>query len=215
MRGFDAAFVERYRARRAGAEPPPRAPFARGPFALGGARDNFVRGCAPVRIVGIDTSLRCTGLAALEDPGSGDPVFLDCRPVPNPARRPLPECLVEIADRLAVYLDEWAPDEVAMEGIFFCKNARTALVLGHARGVVVEICARRHLPVHEYPPSRVKRAVTGVGSATKEQMQRMMQVTFRLPEPPQEDSADALAIALAHLHERRLAARLARGEIRR
>ena len=221
MRGFDAAFVARYLERRAaelsggatGRRAPDgaalRGPAARGVLALGGAADSYVGGSAPVRIVGIDTSLRCTGLAALEDRGSGDPVFLDCRPIPNPAKRPLPECLVEIADRLGEYLEKWAPDEVAMEGIFFCKNPRTALVLGHARGVVVETCARRHLPVHEYPPSRVKRAVTGVGSATKEQMQRMMQAVFRLPEPPQEDSADALAIALAHLHERRLAARFA------
>ena len=220
MRGFDAAFVARYRERRAaglsgGAPADPRAaaafraPAVRGPLSLGGRGDALVGGNAPLRVVGIDTSLRCTGLAALEDRG-GTPVFLDCRPVPNPAKRPLPECLVEIADRLAGFLDEWAPDEIAMEGIFFCKNARTALVLGHARGVVVEVCARRRLPVHEYPPSRVKRAVTGVGSATKEQMQRMMQTLFHLPEPPQEDSADALAIALTHLNERRLAARFAR-----
>ena len=219
MRGFDAAFVARYRERRAaglaGGEPGGRrgaafpAPAARGPLSLGGRGDALVGGNAPLRVVGIDTSLRCTGLAALEDRGEG-PVFLDCRPVPNPAKRPLPECLVEIADRLVAYLDEWAPDEIAMEGIFFCKNARTSLILGHARGVVVAECARRHLPVHEYPPARVKRAVTGTGAATKDQMRRMMQAVFRLPDLPQEDSADALAIAMTHLHQRRLAGLRAR-----
>lgn len=222
MRGFDAAFVERYRAMRSAGAAEGRQPAAaaagrrsaaahtvRGVLSRGGAGDALVGGNAPLRVVGIDTSLRCTGLAAIEDGGMG-PVFLDCRPVPNPARRSLPECLVEIADRLNEYLDEWAPDEIAMEGIFFCKNARTALVLGHARGVVVETCARRHLPMHEYPPSKVKRAATGVGSASKAQMQRMMQTVFKLREEPQEDAADALAIALTHLNERRLTAKFRR-----
>ena len=162
-----------------------------------------------IRVAGIDTSLRCTGLAAVDATGSRIS-FVDCRPIPNPARRPLPECLVHIADMLEAYLDEFRPDEIAMEGIFFCKNARTSLILGHARGVVVAACARRGLPMHEYPPARVKRAVTGTGAATKDQMRRMMQRVFGLPELPQEDSADALAIALTHLHERRLSA-LARG----
>jgi crossover junction endodeoxyribonuclease RuvC len=180
-----------------------------------GARDaRRAAGPAPdpaarVRVVGIDTSLRCTGLAAIDAAGSRFE-YVDCRPVPNPARLSLPECLVRIADALEAYLDEFRPDEIAMEGIFFCKNARTALILGHARGVVVATCARRGLPMHEYPPARVKRAVTGTGSATKDQMQRMMQRVFGLPDLPQEDSADALAIALAHVHERRVAA-LARG----
>ena len=155
MRGFDAAFVERYRAARAAGEVvAPAGPSAvaaarrpaRGLLSRGGKGDFLVPGDAPLRVVGIDTSLRSTGLAAVEDAGRG-PVFLDCRPIPNPARRSLPDCLVEIADRLGEYLERWAPDEVAMEGIFFCRNARTALVLGHARGVVVATCARRSLPM--------------------------------------------------------------------
>ena len=238
MRGFDASFVEKYRARRAaqaaGEVPSPAPPSRallqsasapRGPSGSASAprgpsgRASATRGAdagAPVpdpatrvRIVGIDTSLRCTGLAVIDAIGS-TPRFVDCRPIPNPARRTLPECLVRIADALEAYLDEFRPDEIAMEGIFFCKNARTSLILGHARGVVVATCARRGLPMHEYPPARVKRAVTGSGSATKDQMQRMMQSVFGLPALPQEDSADALAIALTHLHERRIAA-LARG----
>ena len=239
MRGFDASFVEKYRARRAAqaagevpsptpparalpqsAPPPARAlpqsaSATRGPSGRASATRGAGAGApvpdpaARVRIVGIDTSLRCTGLAVIDAIGS-TPRFVDCRPIPNPARRTLPECLVRIADALEAYLDEFRPDEIAMEGIFFCKNARTSLILGHARGVVVATCARRGLPMHEYPPARVKRAVTGSGSATKDQMQRMMQSVFGLPALPQEDSADALAIALTHLHERRIAA-LARG----
>ena len=219
MKGFDASFVEKYRARRAaqaaGEEPspapPPSAPRGLPRRAAAPPRDAVPAPdpSARVRVVGIDTSLRCTGLAVVDAVGARFE-FVDCRPVPNPARRTLPECLVRIADVLEAYLDEFRPDEIAMEGIFFCKNARTSLILGHARGVVVATCARRGLPMHEYPPARVKRAVTGSGSATKDQMQRMMQRVFGLPDLPQEDSADALAIALTHLHERRLAA-LARG----
>ena len=216
MRGFDASFVERYRARRAAAAAAGGAPLP--DPAEEAARRRARRAAAPpspaaaagrVRVLGVDTSLRCTGLAIVDADGPAMS-FVDCRPIPNPARRSLPDCLVNIADTLDAYLDEFRPDEVAMEGIFFCKNARTSLILGHARGVVVAECARRHLPVHEYPPARVKRAVTGTGAATKDQMRRMMQAVFRLPDLPQEDSADALAIAMTHLHQRRLAGLRAR-----
>jgi len=218
VKGFDARFVEQYRARRAAqsaGEPAPARPSPAPPRGLPHRMratpevDPAPDPNARVRVVGIDTSLRCTGLAVVDAVGANFS-FVDCRPVPNPARLSLPECLVRIGDALEAYLDEFRPDEIAMEGIFFCKNARTSLILGHARGVVVATCARRGLPMHEYPPARVKRAVTGSGSATKDQMQRMMQRVFGLPSLPQEDSADALAIALAHLHERRLSA-LARG----
>ena len=89
-----------------------------------------------------------------------------------------------------------------MEGIFFCKNPRTALLLGHARGVLLSVCAEAGVPVYEYPPTRVKQAVTGTGSATKDQIQRMMMRVLALPELPQEDAGDALAIAITHLHTR-------------
>lgn len=208
MKGFDARFLEQYRARRAadaaGAPLPDAAP--RAPRAPVRAALPFRPAAAgPVRILGVDTSLRSTGLATVESEGASLR-FVDCRPIRNPARFSLPQCLVNIAETLERYLDEFRPDEVAMEGIFFCKNARTSLVLGHARGVVVATCARRGLPMAEYPPARVKQAVTGTGRATKEQMQRMMQRSFGLPDLPQEDAADALAIATAHAHARRLAA---------
>jgi len=221
MRRFDASFVARHRARlAAGLEAPPPSLSAM-PARLRGYLRGASEPCAapvvsradpappridpaaPVRVLGVDTSLRCTGLAIVDGRGA-DARFVDARPVPNPARRSIPECLVHIADTLESYIDEFHPDEVAMEGIFFCKNPRTALVLGHARGVVVLVCARRGLVPREYPPASVKRAATGVGSATKDQMRRMMQRLFGLPELPQEDSADALAIALAHIHERRI-----------
>ena len=206
MKGFDARFLERYRARRAAGEPAPPPPCApRAPVRAALPFAPAEAGAGSVRILGVDTSLRSTGLAVVEAAGT-DVRFLDCRPIRNAAKLSMAECLVNVAGTLERYLDEFRPDEVAMEGIFFCKNARTALVLGHARGVVVATCARRGLPMAEYPPARVKRAVTGTGRATKDQMQRMMQRVFGLRDLPQEDAADALAIALAHAHARRLAA---------
>ncbi len=211
MRRFDASFVERYRRRRAledfaaaadaGSGASLRATSRQGESG-GGA---LVQPPAKVRVLGVDTSLRCTGLAIVDSVGS-DVRFVDARPIPNGPRKSIPECLVSIADTLERYIEEFRPDEVAMEGIFFCKNPRTALVLGHARGVVVLGCARHGLVPSEYPPTRVKRAVTGGGSATKDQMQRMMQRMFGLPDLPQEDAADALAIAVTHCHDRRIAA---------
>lgn len=198
---FDAAFVNAYRARRAAeaGEAKPRRKAAAKAAATPPSGST-----GSVRVMGVDTSLRCTGLAILDcAKGSQTPVLVDMRPIPCAAKLSLPECLVKIADTVNAYLDEFVPDEVAMEGIFFCKNARTSLILGHARGVVVAACARRNLPIFEYPPSRVKRALAGTGSATKFQMQTMVQHMFGLDELPQEDSADAVAMAVTRLHERR------------
>lgn len=91
-----------------------------------------------------------------------------------------------------------------MEGTFFAKNAKTAMILGQARGVVLAACARAGLPVFEYSPRAVKQAVTGTGTARKEQVGRMVVRLLGLTDLPQEDAGDALAIALCHTHQRTL-----------
>lgn len=207
-RRFDVRFVERFLAKHAAesnrVDPPPasrtlhRSERKTGVFLCPSPEK-------PLRILGIDTSLRSTGIAILESDGRTERC-LDLRPIRNPANRSLGECLVHIRKTLAEYIEQWNPDEAAMEGIFFLKNAKTSLILGHARGVVVETCAEHSLNPAEYSPTRVKKALTGGGSATKSDMQRMVMRLFSLPELPQEDAADALAIALAHLHARRFAA---------
>ena len=156
---------------------------------------------AKLRVLGIDASLRSTGLGIVES-AAGALRMVDCRPVKNRPGAPLSQCLLNLAETLRTHLAEFKPEEAAMEGIFFCKNARTALLLGHARGVLLAVCAEAGVPVCEYPPTRVKQAVTGTGSATKDQVQRMMMRTLALPELPQEDAGDALAIAITHLHAR-------------
>ena len=204
-RRFDARFVERFLAKRAAesaqaqqvpaSQTPNPGEWKTGTFSHPSPEN-------PIRILGIDTSLRSTGIAILESNGRIERC-LDLRPIRNPASRSLGECLVHIRKTLAEYIEQWNPDEAAMEGIFFLKNARTSLILGHARGVVVETCAEHELTPSEYSPTRVKKALTGGGNATKSDMQRMVMRLFSLPELPQEDAADALAIALAHLHARR------------
>lgn len=161
-----------------------------------------------VRILGIDASLRSTGIAIIEAAGSSMK-YIDCRAVKNPAKRPLSECLLYLSDTLDAYITEFKPDEAAVEGIFFFRNAKSALFLGHARGTLISICAKTKLPTYEYSPRRIKQAVTGSGTATKNQIQRMMMRYLNLPELPQEDAADALAIAITHLHNRSTVAAIA------
>jgi crossover junction endodeoxyribonuclease RuvC len=117
-----------------------------------------------------------------------------------PQRVPLSECLGRLSREIAEIVDRAHPGAVAVEGVFYCKNARTALILGHSRGVAIAACAGLGLPVYEYAPRRVKQAVVGYGAASKEQVRRMVVSLLGLREAPREDAGDALAIAICHLH---------------
>ena len=111
-------------------------------------------------------------------------------------------CLAEIHRQVDALITEFEPDEAAIEGAFFAKNAKTAMILGQARGAVLSCCSLRSLPVFEYSPRSVKQAVVGVGQARKEQVAKMVVRLLGLAEQPQEDAADALAIAITHAHQR-------------
>jgi crossover junction endodeoxyribonuclease RuvC len=95
-----------------------------------------------------------------------------------------------------------APQAAAIEGIFYCKNVRTAVVLGEARGVVIAACAAAGVPVFEYEPRRMKQAIVGFGGATKEQVARMVVRLLGLRKEPPGDAADGLGLAICHLHSR-------------
>jgi len=153
------------------------------------------------RVLGVDTSLRSTGVGIVEIAGSRL-TAIHYATLPNPASRPLSACLLAIADGIADTIAAHQPEAVAVEGVFFAKYARAALMLGHARGVVIAQCARLGLPVFEYEPRRVKQAVVGQGGAAKGQVQRMVQAILNLSELPPEDAADALAIAICHIQNR-------------
>ncbi len=106
--------------------------------------------------------------------------------------------LMAIFQGISKKIEEFSPDAVAVEEIFFSMNARSALVLGHARGAALLAAANHGLPVHEYSPSEVKNAVVGYGRAEKRQVQQMVRLILGLAQPPPQDAADALAVAICH-----------------
>lgn len=150
-------------------------------------------------IIGFDTSLRSTGIGVVQVVGSVRKA-LHYAPVHVPQNRPMSQALQMLDAQVSQILETYHPSEAALETVFYAKNAKTAMILCHARGVVVMNCAKRGIPVHEYAPSEIKRAVTGTGSAQKEQVQAMVSRILSLPPPIQNDAADALAIALTHIH---------------
>jgi len=153
------------------------------------------------RVLGIDASLRSTGLGVVEAAGTRlSAVAVDT--VKVAANRPRSECLERLHASINRLLDATDPAEVAIEASFYAKNARTAELLGEARGAAIAACATRGLPVYEYAPRRIKQAVVGYGAADKSQVRQMVMKLLGLSEEPQEDAGDALAIAICHLHSR-------------
>jgi crossover junction endodeoxyribonuclease RuvC len=129
---------------------------------------------------------------------------LEAGRIRNAPKLPLSECLRTIHARVAELIAQHAPDVVAIESVIYGKNAGTMLVLGEARGAVITAAADAGLPIYEYEPRRVKMAVCGNGLAEKEQVQRMVKTLLGLQELPQNDAADALAIAITHAHSNSL-----------
>ena len=125
---------------------------------------------------------------------------LDFGRVRNAPKLPLSACLLAIHNRVATLISEHSPDVVSIESVIYGKNAGTMLVLGEARGAVITAAAAAGIPVYEYEPRRVKMAVCGNGLAEKIQIQRMVKTLLSLQELPQNDAADALALAIAHAH---------------
>ncbi len=119
-------------------------------------------------------------------------------------KAPMEQRLLTIHEGLEQVLTAHAPDRAAVEDVFFAKNAKSSLKLGQVRGVILLTLAKRELPVTSYPPALVKRAIVGSGVAVKAQMQRVVQAILKLESLPQEDEADALAIAICFLNASRL-----------
>jgi len=150
-------------------------------------------------ILGIDTSLRSSGYGVLAVEGSRLRA-LDAGCIRNAPKLSLSQCLRAIHARVAELIAQHAPDVVSIESVIYGKNAGTMLVLGEARGAVITAAADAGLPVYEYEPRRVKMAVCGNGLAEKLQIQRMVKTLLGLSELPQNDAADALALAITHAH---------------
>ncbi|MFA5688527.1 MAG: crossover junction endodeoxyribonuclease RuvC [Kiritimatiellales bacterium] len=156
-----------------------------------------------IRILGVDTSLRSSGVGVIEMSG-GEVRALVYGRIHNKPALLHTGCLAAIHREIDKLITEFEPDEVAIEGAFFAKNARTAMILGQARGVVLAACALRTLPVFEYSPRTIKQSITGVGTAQKGQVAKMVMRLLNLKSEPQEDAADALAAALCHANQRNL-----------
>lgn len=151
------------------------------------------------RILGIDPGSRITGYGIVEQSGQHPPQCLVGGCLRLKAQE-LPNKLAELFVGIQEIVRTYQPTELAIEQVFVHKNVRSALVLGHARGVAIAAVMTLNIPVFEYAPRQIKLAVTGTGNAEKSQIQQMMKILLRLEAVPQTDCADALAVALCHLH---------------
>lgn len=157
-------------------------------------------------ILGVDPGSRTTGYGIIRTSGRNTD-YLDSGCI-RVGERPMAERLQIIFQSLATLIAEFRPDEFAIEQVFMARNPDSALKLGQARGVAIVSAANSGLPVHEYSARQVKQAVVGKGGADKSQVQHMVQAILQLSRKPQEDAADALAIALCHAHMSQSVARL-------
>ncbi len=153
-----------------------------------------------MRVFGIDPGSERTGYGCVETDGSRHSIVV-CGAISSPAQASFPDKLHRIHSQLTLILAECRPTCVAIEDVFFSVNARSALKLGHARGVAMLAAVEAGVPVFEYTPAEIKRAVVGYGRAEKAQVQHMIKLLLGLVEVPRpHDAADALAVAICHVH---------------
>ena len=153
-----------------------------------------------MKVFGIDPGSDRTGYGCVETDGSRHRL-MTCGAISAPASATFPEKLLVIHSRLTTLLSECRPDCVAIENLFHAANVRSALKLGHARGVAMLAAVEAGVNVAEYTPAEIKRAVVGYGRAEKSQVQQMIKLLLGLSDTPSpHDAADALAVAICHAH---------------
>ena len=157
-------------------------------------------------VLGIDTSLRSSGYGVLSAEGSRLKA-LAYGTVKTRPTEPLSGCLANIHASVSELISVHRPDVMAIESVIYGKNAGTMLVLGEARGAVITAAAAAGIPIYEYEPRRMKKALCGNGLAEKEQIQRMVKTLLSLAELPQNDAADALGLAICHVHSNSIISR--------
>ena len=151
-------------------------------------------------ILGIDPGSRVTGYGLIKVAGR-ELKYIDSGCIRSGDGN-LGERLLKIYDGICQLMDEYAPEEIAIEQLFVHHNPSSALKLGHARGVAMVAAASHRRVINEYSPREIKQAIVGYGAATKEQVQHMVVQLLSLNRCPQADAADALAIAICHSHFR-------------
>lgn len=151
-------------------------------------------------VLGIDPGTRVTGYGLVRSE-SGAMECAEFGVIKNSASLPLVECYARIFEGIDELLKSYDVTTVAVESQFFYKNARSALKIGEARSAAVLPAALRRIPVMEYSPTRVKKAVVGIGAATKDQVQAMVTNMLKIKDTRMlPDASDALAIAITHIH---------------
>jgi crossover junction endodeoxyribonuclease RuvC len=164
---------------------------------------NFTNGEMGMKVLGIDPGLATVGYGLVEE-AQGSFREIDFGHISTSADMERCQRLDLIFSNVRLLIAKFSPDELAVEKLFFCKNVRTALQVGEARGAIFTAAAQENTPVFEYTPLQVKQAVAGYGRAGKKQVQQMVTQLLRLGEIPKpDDAADALAIALCHLQSYR------------
>ncbi len=164
-----------------------------------------------MRVLGIDPGTLNLGYGIVDE-ADGDVALVDCGVVRLASTIPMEQRLVYLYQRLGEVVARYLPDEVAIEEPFVAANARSALALGRAQAIAILSAANMKLPVFRYSPTQVKQQVTSYGSSSKEQVQEMVRIQLGLDKPPKSiDAADALAVAICHLHQRQLHDLMKRG----
>lgn len=157
-------------------------------------------------VLGLDPGSRATGYGLVQSQGSRLKL-VDAGVIRPPAKAGLAQRLAAIYEGVAKVIAANGPQQAAVEGVFTAKNARSAMVLGQARGAAILAPALAGIAVFEYPPTTVKKSLVGVGRAGKEQVRAMVAALLKAPLPGGLDASDALAVAICHLHSRNLSAR--------
>jgi len=151
-------------------------------------------------VLGIDPGTANTGYGVVRGDKAGLVSLVECGVIRTRPRDPLPTRLGEIYDGVTQLIARHRPDALSVEDVFYSRNVRTTVVLGHARGIILLAGHQAKLDIHEFPPAEIKKAVVGSGAATKEQVQFMLTRLLRLKAVPQpSDAADGVAAALAYV----------------
>jgi crossover junction endodeoxyribonuclease RuvC len=166
-----------------------------------------------MRVLGIDPGVAITGYGLLAGTAE-DARLVASGAITTPSDCSLSERLLVLYAELTRLIERYRPEVAAVEELFFGRNARTALMVGHGRGVALLALGAAGLVVYEYKPLQVKQAVVGYGRASKEQVQEMVRLLLHLDAAPRpDDAADAVAVALCHLQSSRLNALLSKAKV--
>jgi len=153
-----------------------------------------------LKVLGVDPGSLITGYGLVEEGAHGSHTSLCHGQIRLKSSATLPSRLLALSEGLEKIIEEFSPDVLSIESVFFAKNARSSLVLGHARAVPLLLAATHGMDVFEYAPRQIKLAVTGFGAASKGQVQKMTGSLLKIKEMPGADASDALAVALCHLY---------------